>query len=95
MTVSMLEDEALFGGIEFRLGRSDEGEFRRRGASGHPHEECSVSKVVDSGDEYAGRAMFAWVARQERIWKGESIEISKCLRFVGSVTSGFDNLITI
>ncbi len=39
--------------------------------------------------------MFAWVARQDRIWNGESIEISKCLRFVGSATSGFDNLMTI
>ncbi len=33
-----------------RVGRSEEGEFRRRGAPGHPQEECSVSKVVDSGD---------------------------------------------
>jgi len=35
------------------------------------------------------------VARQERMWNGESMEISKCLRFVGSTMSGFDNLMTI
>lgn len=39
--------------------------------------------------------MFAWVARQERMWKGESIDISKCLRFVGSATSGLESLNTI
>lgn len=39
--------------------------------------------------------MFACVARQERMWKGESMDISKCLRLDGSVASGFDNLITI
>ena len=91
----MLEEEALLGGIVFRLGRSDDGEFRRLGAPGQPHEECSVSRVVDSGEEYAGRAMLACVARQERMWNGESMEISKCLRFVGSTASGLDNLITI
>jgi len=33
-----------------RLGNNDEGELRRLGAPGHPQEECSVSKVVDSGE---------------------------------------------
>lgn len=50
MTLSMLEDEALVGGRLFKDGKSDDGELRRRGAPGHPHEECSVSKVVDSGE---------------------------------------------
>lgn len=57
----MLEDELLLlsWGRLFRDGRSDEGEFRRLGAPGHPHDECSVSSVVDSGEVYAGSAMFA------------------------------------
>jgi hypothetical protein len=50
VTLSMLEDEALVGGRLFKDGKSDDGELRRRGAPGHPHEECSVSKVVDSGE---------------------------------------------
>lgn len=50
MTSSMLEVEALVGGAVFRLGSSEEGEFRRLGAPGHPQEECSVRRVVDSGE---------------------------------------------
>ena len=38
--------------------------------------------------------MFAWVAWQERMWKGESMEISKCRRLVGSTASGFDRRMT-
>lgn len=50
-TLSILEDEALFSlwGRLFKVGRSDEGEFRCLGAPGQPHAECSVNKVVDSG----------------------------------------------
>ncbi len=77
------------------VGRSEDGELRRRGAPGQPHDECSVRSVVDSGEEYAGRAMLAWVARQERMWKGESMEISKCRLLEGSATSGLDSLMTI
>ena len=39
--------------------------------------------------------MFAWVARQERMLKGESIEISKWRRLVGSSVSGRERRITI
>ena len=39
--------------------------------------------------------MLAWVARQERMWKGESMDISKCRLFDGSATSGLDSLMTI
>lgn len=39
--------------------------------------------------------MFPCVALQERMWKGESIEISKCRRLVGSFSSVFDRRITI
>lgn len=46
----MLDDEALVGGKLFMDGKSDDGELRRRGAPGHPQEECSVSNVVDSGE---------------------------------------------
>jgi len=45
----MLEEESLVGGKLFKDGISDDGELRRRGAPGHPHDECSVSRVVDSG----------------------------------------------
>ena len=48
-TLSILEEESLFGGGGFIMGK-DEGELRRRGAPGHPQEECSVSNVVDSGE---------------------------------------------
>ncbi len=39
--------------------------------------------------------MLAWVARHDRMWKGESMEISKCRRFDGSVSSGLERRITI
>lgn len=39
--------------------------------------------------------MLACVARQERMWKGESMEISKWRRFVGSWASGLERRITI
>lgn len=35
----------------FRVGSREEGLFRRRGAPGQPQAECSVSKVVDSGEK--------------------------------------------
>ena len=97
MVLFRLDEEALAlpRARPFSEGSSDDGEFLLRGAPGQPQEECSVRRVVDSGDEYAGKAMLAWVARQERMWKGESMEISKCLRLLGSFTSGFDSLSTI
>ena len=50
----MLEEELLTVVSRRRLlivGRREDGEFRRRGAPGHPHDECSVRRVVDSGEE--------------------------------------------
>ena len=50
----MLEEESFTFVSRRRLlivGRSEEGELRRRGAPGQPHEECSVRRVVDSGEE--------------------------------------------
>ena len=51
-TLSILEDEALCSLWRrlFKVGSSDEGEFRRLGAPGQPHAECSVNNVVDSGE---------------------------------------------
>lgn len=39
--------------------------------------------------------MLACVALQERIWNGESMEISKCLRLVGSLSSILESRSTI
>ena len=78
-----------------KVGTREGGEFRRRAAPGHPHSYSEAGRLPPSGEPYAGNEMFAWVARQERMWKGESIEISKCLRLPGSFTSGFDNRMTI
>lgn len=39
--------------------------------------------------------MLACVAWQERMWKGESIEISKCRRLDGSWASGLERRMTI
>jgi len=90
------DDEAFFPlRRELRVGSRDDGEFLRLGAPGQPHSKCSVSRLTDSGEVYAGRAVFACVAWQERMLKGESIEISKCRRFVGSTASGLDKRITI
>ena len=57
----MLDEEALAlsRGNVFKDGSSEDGEFLLLGAPGQPQEECSVSNVVDSGDEYAGRAILA------------------------------------
>ena len=80
-----LEEDALLPLRKLdRVGTKLEGELARLGAPGHPHSVCSLNKVADSGDVYAGKAMLACVARHERMWNGESMEISKCLRFVGS-----------
>ena len=49
ITLLMLEEESLSGGGGFISG-SEEGEFWRRGAPGHPQDECSVSNVADSGE---------------------------------------------
>lgn len=66
------------------------------GAPGQP-QECSswMTTGSEDGSLYAGRKMFPCVALQERMWKGESIEISKWRRFVGSFSSVFDRRITI
>lgn len=52
------------------------GDIRRTGAPGQPHSGVRVS-LAGSGDEYAGSAVLAWVAWHDKIWNGESIEISK------------------
>jgi hypothetical protein len=81
--------------IELRVGTKLVGECRRAGAPGQPHSGRRALLGLGSGDEYAGSAVFAWVAWQESMWKGESIDISKCRLLVGSFWSGFDSRITI
>jgi hypothetical protein len=80
--------------IELKVGAKPDGEVRRAGALGQPHSGIRVSFIAGSGDEYAGSAVFACVAWHERIWKGESIEISKCRLLDGSTASGFDRRMT-
>lgn len=66
------------------------------GAPGQPQEYSSwMIAGSEDGSLYAGRKMFPCVALQERMWKGESIEISKCRRLFGSFSSTFDRRITI
>jgi hypothetical protein len=48
-----------------------------------------------SGHEYAGSAVLAWVAWHDRMWNGESIEISKCRLFDASWGSGLESRMTI
>lgn len=74
---------------------SETGELRRFAAPGHPQSNRCALFPLCSGDVYAGSEMLFCVARQERMWNGESIEISKCRRFVGSLASGFDRRMTI
>ena len=69
---------------EFSVGTNDVGEFRRLAAPGQPQSYSEALVLPPSGELYAGSEIFAWVARHERMWKGESIEISKCLRLLGS-----------
>lgn len=71
------------------------GEWCRLTASGHPQSATDMSCWAISGAEYAGSDVLACVARHERIWNGESIDISKCRRFLGSTASGFDKRSTI
>jgi hypothetical protein len=80
--------------MELRVGTKPVGEVRRVGALGHPHSGIRVPLIAGSGDEYAGSAVFAWVAWHERMWKGESIEISKCRLLDGSTASGFERRMT-
>jgi len=51
--VSRLEEESLLPSArrELRVGRREDGELRRRVAPGQPQEECSVRRVVNSGEE--------------------------------------------
>ena len=80
--------------IELNVGTKPEGEVRRIGALGQPHSGIRVPLDAGSGEEYAGSAVFACVAWHERMWNGESMEISKCRLFVGSTASGFERRIT-
>lgn len=80
--------------MELNVGTRPVGEVRRTGALGQPHSGTRALPREGSGPEYAGSAVFACVAWQERIWNGESMEISKCRRFVGSVASGRERRIT-
>lgn len=57
-------------------------------ASGHPHVAGRRWPLGRSGIEYSGRAVFAWVARQLRTVKGESMLISKCRRRLPAGSSG-------
>jgi hypothetical protein len=67
----------------------------RNAAPGHPHSYSSAVELPAPPDEYAGSDVLACVARHDRMLKGESMDISKCRRLAGSVSSGRDNLITI
>jgi hypothetical protein len=80
--------------MEDSVGTKPAGEVRRTGALGHPHSGTCDPLIAGSGDEYAGSDVFACVAWHERIWKGESMEISKCRLLVGSVASGLERRIT-
>jgi hypothetical protein len=48
--------------MELSVGTKPVGEVRRTGALGHPHSGTRVPLSAGSGDEYAGRAVFACVA---------------------------------
>jgi len=80
--------------IELNVGTRPGGEVRRTGALGHPHSGTPALPREGSGPEYAGSAVLACVAWQERTWNGESMEISKCRLLVGSFGSGFDKRMT-
>lgn len=56
-------------------------------ASGQPQVDC-WRYMGCSAPEYSGRAVLAWVARQLRTVKGESILISKCRRRLPAGSSG-------
>jgi hypothetical protein len=95
--VSTLADELLFC-VRLLSGGSGwpGGVFLLRNAApGHPHSYSSAAELPVPPHEYAGRDVFACVARHDRILKGESMDISKCRRLFGSFSSGRDNLITI
>lgn len=74
----------LFAALRAFMAGYTTGELRRRAAPGQPQSYKWVPLTPDSGDVYAGREMFACVALHERMWNGESMEISKWRRFVGS-----------
>lgn len=80
--------------MELKVGTKPVGELRRMGALGHPHSGIRVPPSAGSGDEYAGSAVLACVAWHERMWNGESMEISKCRRLVESVASGLERRMT-
>jgi hypothetical protein len=72
------------------------GEWLRERALGQPQEK-GLGCVLMFVSVYSGREVWAWVARHERMWKGESMEISKWRRFlpVGSLASTRDRRRTI
>ena len=53
--------------IELKVGTKEWGEVRLTGAPGHPQSGLRASLENVSGDEYAGKDVFACVAWQERI----------------------------
>jgi hypothetical protein len=54
--------------IELNVGTRPVGEVRRLGAFGQPHSgTCALLPTSGSGDEYAGSAVFACVAWQDRM----------------------------
>ena len=64
-------------------------------AFGQP-QTCWLLREFVSGPEYSGSARFSLVARQLRIVKGESMEISKWRLFASGFSSSFlDIRITI
>lgn len=50
MVLRFDEDDMFPFRISSSAGSKDEGELRRLKAPGQPHSECSVRRVVDSGD---------------------------------------------
>ena len=78
------------------LPLDDAGDTLVAAALGQPQTCCRLWSPVFS-PEYSGSARLACVARQLRIVKGESMEISKWRRFlpVGSSVSNRDMRITI
>lgn len=78
------------GGEELRLRVEVQAqEFWETGeGEGEEHE-------ISAEEWYSGRVVFVVLARQERMLKGESIEISKWRRLEGSAGSVLDRRITI
>lgn len=80
--------------MERNVGTMPIGRVCRTGALGQPHWDTRALPGTGSGDEYTGSAVFACVAWHERMWNGESMEISKCRLLVGLFASGFERRMT-